>query len=613
MDDHDHAPTTLRRPTAPRPRRPVATHDPCAAPRSRRRCSSCRSPPARAASPPTRPSTSSPAGLAARDLGGVPLDDPAAAEQLAAIWAAVPEDQAGHRGGRRGDHRGRHRLRDPRLDVAARRRRVDLRDPRRGDPGRRRLAGRRGPRPWSRPTSPRARAWRSAACSPERGQVLGAGDATIVGPRPVVRLGLDKTQAEPGAVDGVGARHRPRARPRRRRLRRPGRGRRREGVRRGPRPARRGRGHHADPGVRRHPGRRPPRRRGAARAHARVRGPAARHRSARPPPRSSRPRTARSSPATSSASPGSRRGTTSSCAARPASGSSPPGARPTGRSSSRHRPPASRCASPSTPALQQKAEQVLAGTGPVSALVAIRPSSGDILAAANGPGNDGLNAATFGQYAPGSTFKVVSSLALLRAGLAPETPVACDATTVVDGKTFKNYDDYPASGHRPDHPAAGRRQLVQHRLHLRARPARRRRARRGGRVARPRDRPRPRLPGVLRPGPAARGRDREGRRPDRAGHGPGLPDGDGRGRGVGARGHDGHAAPRPRPRGPRRRRADAAHAAGGRAAPRPHAGRGHRGLGRASWPTCPARSAPRPAPPSTAARTPPARCRRTPG
>jgi Penicillin binding protein transpeptidase domain/Penicillin-binding Protein dimerisation domain/NTF2-like N-terminal transpeptidase domain len=98
------------------------------------------------------------------------------------------------------------------------------------------------------------------------------------------------------------------------------------------------------------------------------------------------------------------------------------------------------------PALQQKAEQALAGTAPVSALVAIRPSTGDILAAANGPGNDGLNAATFGQYAPGSTFKVVSSLALLRAGLRPESPVSCDATTVVDGKAFKNYDDYPASG-----------------------------------------------------------------------------------------------------------------------------------------------------------------------
>lgn len=94
--------------------------------------------------------------------------------------------------------------------------------------------------------------------------------------------------------------------------------------------------------------------------------------------------------------------------------------------------------------LQEKAERVLAGTEGVSALVALRPSTGELLAAANGPGNDGLNAATFGQYAPGSTFKVVTSLALLRAGLQPGDTVDCPADTVVDGKRFKNYDDYPA-------------------------------------------------------------------------------------------------------------------------------------------------------------------------
>lgn len=82
--------------------------------------------------------------------------------------------------------------------------------------------------------------------------------------------------------------------------------------------------------------------------------------------------------------------------------------------------------------------------GPDSALVAIRPSTGEILAAANGPANDGLNAATYGQYAPGSTFKVVSALALLRAGLDPTDDVGCPVTTTVDGKKFKNYDDYPA-------------------------------------------------------------------------------------------------------------------------------------------------------------------------
>ncbi len=93
--------------------------------------------------------------------------------------------------------------------------------------------------------------------------------------------------------------------------------------------------------------------------------------------------------------------------------------------------------------LQVAAEEILADVGPASALVAIRPSDGAILAAANGPGTGGYNMATFGQFAPGSTFKMVSSLALLRAGLTPESPVPCTASVVVDGKRFENYDDYP--------------------------------------------------------------------------------------------------------------------------------------------------------------------------
>lgn len=96
--------------------------------------------------------------------------------------------------------------------------------------------------------------------------------------------------------------------------------------------------------------------------------------------------------------------------------------------------------------LELTAERLLADVGPASALVAIRPSTGDILAAANGPGNNGYNYATYGQVAPGSTFKSVSSLALLRAGLTPDTVVPCTETITVDGKSFKNYSDYPASG-----------------------------------------------------------------------------------------------------------------------------------------------------------------------
>jgi cell division protein FtsI/penicillin-binding protein 2 len=101
------------------------------------------------------------------------------------------------------------------------------------------------------------------------------------------------------------------------------------------------------------------------------------------------------------------------------------------------------------PDLQQKAESALATLGdgaPPAALVAIRPSDGAILATANGSGAAGADLANTGHYAPGSTFKVVTSLALVRSGLAVDDVVSCPATTVVDGRSFKNYDDYPAAG-----------------------------------------------------------------------------------------------------------------------------------------------------------------------
>ncbi|WP_183094667.1 penicillin-binding transpeptidase domain-containing protein [Nocardioides stalactiti] len=95
--------------------------------------------------------------------------------------------------------------------------------------------------------------------------------------------------------------------------------------------------------------------------------------------------------------------------------------------------------------LQAAAEALLADVGPASALVAIRPSDGALLVAANGPGTGGQNYATFGQFAPGSTMKIVSSLALLRAGLTPDSTVGCPTSLVVDGKQFGNYSDYPSS------------------------------------------------------------------------------------------------------------------------------------------------------------------------
>lgn len=95
------------------------------------------------------------------------------------------------------------------------------------------------------------------------------------------------------------------------------------------------------------------------------------------------------------------------------------------------------------PRLQQLAEHILSTVGPASAIVAIRPSTGAIVAAANGPGNNGYNDATYGRFAPGSTFKTVASLALLKQGVTPSSTVACPTSVDVDGKVFTNDSEYP--------------------------------------------------------------------------------------------------------------------------------------------------------------------------
>jgi cell division protein FtsI/penicillin-binding protein 2 len=96
------------------------------------------------------------------------------------------------------------------------------------------------------------------------------------------------------------------------------------------------------------------------------------------------------------------------------------------------------------PRLQTLGEEVLADEPSASSIVAVRPSTGEILAAANGPGSDGLQTALLGQYPPGSTFKVATSLALLRKGLTPESPTECSEEVTVDGRTFNNASTYPA-------------------------------------------------------------------------------------------------------------------------------------------------------------------------
>src|SRR5699024_3664410 len=96
-------------------------------------------------------------------------------------------------------------------------------------------------------------------------------------------------------------------------------------------------------------------------------------------------------------------------------------------------------------AMQKSAERALSGVKPNSAIVAIRPSDGHILAMANG-GSNAESTASVGQYAPGSTFKIVTALALMRSGIDPDDRLSCQKNITINGKWFKNYNEYPDSG-----------------------------------------------------------------------------------------------------------------------------------------------------------------------
>ncbi|MFJ8471941.1 penicillin-binding transpeptidase domain-containing protein [Kitasatospora sp. NPDC094011] len=75
--------------------------------------------------------------------------------------------------------------------------------------------------------------------------------------------------------------------------------------------------------------------------------------------------------------------------------------------------------------LQAAAEKAMTDLGGKSgSIVAIEPSTGQVLAFANAPAN-GQNRAFAGLLAPGSTMKILTSTALLEAGINPDTTVAC--------------------------------------------------------------------------------------------------------------------------------------------------------------------------------------------
>ena len=97
------------------------------------------------------------------------------------------------------------------------------------------------------------------------------------------------------------------------------------------------------------------------------------------------------------------------------------------------------------PSVQQAAEAALAGEKKSAALVAVSASTGAVLAAVS-VNSGGFDQAIDGGFPPGSTFKVITSTALIGHGLTPRSAASCPGTATVDGEVFHNAEsDTPVS------------------------------------------------------------------------------------------------------------------------------------------------------------------------
>ena len=89
------------------------------------------------------------------------------------------------------------------------------------------------------------------------------------------------------------------------------------------------------------------------------------------------------------------------------------------------------------PAVQRAAEAALAGEKKSAALVAVNAATGAVLAAVS-VNSGGFDQAIDGGFPPGSTFKVITSSALIGHGLTPRSAASCPGTATVDGEVFHN-------------------------------------------------------------------------------------------------------------------------------------------------------------------------------
>lgn len=95
--------------------------------------------------------------------------------------------------------------------------------------------------------------------------------------------------------------------------------------------------------------------------------------------------------------------------------------------------------------VQYAAEAALGGVSQPAALVAVRVSTGAVAASVSTPAENGFDIALDGRFPPGSTFKIVTTAALLQRGITPASRLRCPATITVGGRTFRNFEGEAAA------------------------------------------------------------------------------------------------------------------------------------------------------------------------